>query len=148
MEIYLQITYNVCKSSLAAIRTLSLCWLRISRVENSLVRRDIEQVEEDVEEFYVRHSSIADVVPKEVMIRGAKVAKDDTIYNNPDAVEGMTAAEEAELRDELQRAIRAADTSPERVYRWRLQAVLSGFQDFTWGLKVVLMTTGAAAVIQ
>jgi hypothetical protein len=29
-----------------------------------------------------------------------------------------------------------------------LQAVLSGFQDFTWGLKVVLMTTGAAAVIQ
>ena len=64
------------------------------------------------------------------------------------AVEGMTAAEEAELRDELQRAIRAAGTSPEGVYRWRLQAVLSGFQDFTWGLKVVLMTTGAAAVIQ
>jgi hypothetical protein len=117
-------------------------------VENSLVRRDIEQVEEDVEEFYVRHSSIADVVPKEVMIRGAKVAKDDTIYNNPDAVEGMTAAEEVELRDELQRTLRAADMSPERVYRWRLQAVLSGFQDFTWGLKVVLMTTGAAAVIQ
>jgi hypothetical protein len=117
-------------------------------VENSLVRRDIEQVEEDVEEFYVRHSSIADVVPKEVMIRGAKVAKDDTIYNNSDAVEGMTAAEEVELRDELQRNFRAADTSPERVYKWRLQAVLSGFQDFTWGLKVVLMTTGAAAVIQ
>jgi hypothetical protein len=117
-------------------------------VENSLVRRDIEQVEEDVEEFYVRHPSIADVVPKEVMIRGAKVAKDDTLYNNPDAVEGMTAAEEAELRDELQRAIRAADTSPEKVYIWRLQVVLSGFQDFTWGLKVVLMTTGTAAVIQ
>lgn len=117
-------------------------------VENSLVCRDIEQVEEDVEEFYVRHSSIADVVPKEVMIRGAKVAKDDTIYNNSDAVEGMTAAEEVELRDELQRTFRAADASPERVYRWRLQAVLSGFQDFTWGLKVVLMTTGAAAVIQ
>ena len=121
-------------------------------------------MEEDVEQFYVRHSSMTDVVPKEVMIRGAKVAKDDTIYNNPDAVEGMTAAEEAalrdeqqrairaveeaELRDELQRAIRGADTPLERVYRWRLQAVLSGFQDFTPGLKVVLMTTGAAAVIQ
>lgn len=117
-------------------------------MENSLVYRDIEQVEEDVEQFYVRHSSMTDVVPKEVMIRGAKVAKDDTVYDNPDAVEGMTAAEEAALRDELQRAIRAADTPLERVYRWRLQAVLSGFQDFTPGLKVVLMTTGAAAVIQ
>jgi hypothetical protein len=117
-------------------------------VENCLVRRDIEQVEEDVRKFYDRHAEMANVVSIEVMTRGAKVAKDDTIYNNADAVDGMTAAEEAELRDELERAIRAADTSSERWYRWRLKTVLTGFQDFTWGLKAVLMTTGAAAVIQ
>lgn len=68
------------------------------------------------------------------------MAKDDTIYNNSEAVQGMTGAEEAALREEREAA--------KRVFKYRLQAVLSDFQNFTGGLHLVLLTTGAAAIIQ
>ncbi|KAH8676513.1 hypothetical protein BGZ60DRAFT_525958 [Tricladium varicosporioides] len=123
-------------------------------VENCLGHRDIEQIEEDVTKFYERHQDMAEVMPMEVMIRGAKVAIDETLYNNSDAVEGMTAAEEAALaeeavlNDEHENTHNTADISSIQAFKRRLQAVLVGFRDFTWGLKVVLLTTGTAAIIQ
>lgn len=109
-------------------------------MENCLNHRDIGEIEDDVREFYTRHPEMELAISMEVMIRGAMVAMNDTVLSDSSNVEGITRAEENALRNESDAA--------EKVYSWRFQAVLAGFRDFTWGLKVVLLTTGTAAMVQ
>jgi hypothetical protein len=102
-----------------------------------LIRRSPEEITQDVERFYGRFNNVDldgqhlpnemdIVVSREVMIRGALVARDPRNNNSARTVNGMTTAEEAALDAESR----------------------ASFGEFTWGLKAVILLTGMAAVIQ
>ncbi|KAI9764951.1 MAG: hypothetical protein M1840_007976 [Geoglossum simile] len=99
-------------------------------VDNCLIRRSENEIEQDVRNFYSRYDEYSGgqvvrnkmdpVVPEAVLLRGALVARDPGNNQTAYTVNGMTDAEAAAL---------AAENK-------------AGFGDFTWGLKALIFLRG------
>ncbi|KAI9792520.1 MAG: hypothetical protein M1816_002040 [Peltula sp. TS41687] len=94
-------------------------------IDNPLLHRNYDELESDVRDFHIRHE-LRGTVDVEVLIRGARVARDPRNNTSGETVPGMTAVEAAALKREKE----------------------SGFLQQTKELKVTILTTAFAAIVQ
>jgi hypothetical protein len=98
-----------------------------SRISNPLQDRTPEQLDRDVERFYGHHEGLQSVVSLDMLKKGARVARDS--WNlTVQAVPGITEPEVSALKKERKKT--------------------AGFRAQTKELKVAILTTACAAIIQ